>query len=90
MAVNSIFSYDNVLPGVITEIDSKLSSDYDTTLFGTTDSIVVIGTAFDGPVGVPSPVYSVEHASYLFGKNYKSDIRKEASSYYCISIILKT
>ena len=43
MAVNSIFSYDNVLPGVITEIDSKLSSDYDTTLFGTTDSIVVIG-----------------------------------------------
>ena len=79
MAVNSIFSYDNVLPGVITEIDSKLSSDYDTTLFGTTDSIVVIGTAFDGPVGVPSPVYSVEHASYLFGKNYKSDIRKEAS-----------
>ena len=79
MAVNSIFSYDNVLPGVITEIDSKLSSDYDTTLFGTTDSIVVIGTAFDGPVSVPSPVYSVEHASYLFGKNYKSDIRKEAS-----------
>ena len=79
MALNSIFTYDNVLPGVITEIDSKLSSDYDTSLFGTTDSIVVIGTAFDGPVGVPSPVYSVEHASYLFGKNYKADIRKEAS-----------
>ena len=79
MALNSIFTYDNVLPGVITEIDSKLSSDYDTSLFGTTDSIVVIGTAFDGPVGVPSPVYSVEHASYLFGKNYKANIRKEAS-----------
>ena len=47
MAINSIFTYDNVLPGVFTEIDSKLSSDYDTTLFGTTDSLIVIGTAFD-------------------------------------------
>ena len=79
MAINSIFSYDNVLPGVFTEIDSKLTGDYDTSLFGTTDSIVVIGTAFDGPVGVPSPVYSVDHANYLFGKNYDAKTRKEAS-----------
>ena len=79
MAINSIFTYDNVLPGVFTEIDSKLSSDYDTSLFGTTDSIIVIGTAFDGPTGVPTPVYSVEHAGYLFGKNYDARSRKEAS-----------
>ena len=79
MAINSIFTYDNVLPGVFTEIDSKLSSDYDTTLFGTTDSLIVIGTAFDGPTGVPTPVYSVEHAGYLFGKNYDASSRKEAS-----------
>lgn len=79
MAINSIFTYDNVLPGVFTEIDSKLSSDYDTSLFGTTDSIIVIGTAFDGPVGVPTSVYSVEHAGYLFGKNYDARSRKEAS-----------
>lgn len=79
MAINSIFSYDNVLPGVFAEIDSKLTGDYDTSLFGTTDSIVVIGTAFDGPVGVPSPVYSVDHANYLFGKNYDAKTRKEAS-----------
>lgn len=76
---NSIFSYDNTLPGVITEIDSKLASDYDTSLFGTTDSVCIIGTAFDGPVGIASPVYSVEHAMYLFGKNYDAETRKEAS-----------
>ena len=76
---NSIFNYDNTLPGVITEIDSKLASDYDTSLFGTTDSVCIIGTAFDGPVGIPSPVYSVEHAMYLFGKNYDAETRKEAS-----------
>ena len=75
----SIFNYDNTLPGVITEINSMLTSDYDTSLFGTTDGVVVIGTAFDGPVGVPSPVYSVEHAAYVFGKTYDSKTRKEAS-----------
>lgn len=79
MAINSIFDYDNVLPGVFTEIDSKLTGDYDTSLFGTTDSMIVIGTAFDGPVGVPSPIYSVDHANYLFGKNYDAKTRKEAS-----------
>ena len=79
MANQSIFSYDNTLPGVITEIYSTLSSDYDTSLFGTTDSIVVIGTAFDGPVGSPVPVYSVEHGAYVFGKTYDSKTRKEAS-----------
>lgn len=44
----SIFNYDNNLPGVITEIDSHLSSEYDTSLFGTTDGVCIIGTAFDG------------------------------------------
>lgn len=75
----SIFNYDNDLPGVITEIDSHLSSEYDTSLFGTTDSIVVVGTAFDGPVGLPTPVYSVDHAMYVFGKAYDPKTRKETS-----------
>jgi len=76
---NSIFSYDNTLPGVITEIDSHLASDYDTSLFGTTDSVVVIGTAFDGPTGVPVPIYSVEHGAYVYGKTYDSKTRRETS-----------
>lgn len=75
----SIFNYDNTLPGVITEIDSHLASEYDTSLFGTTDSVVVIGTAFDGPTAQVTPVYSVEHAAYVFGKTYDSKTRREAS-----------
>ena len=75
----SIFTHDENLPGVITEIDSRLSSNYDTSLFGTTESICVVGTAFDGPVGSPFPVYSVEHAAYLYGKTYDSKTRREAS-----------
>ena len=79
MPSNSIFTYDNELPGVFTEIESQLSSEYDTSLFGTTDSIVVIGTAFDGPTGVITPVYSVEHAAYVFGKSYDATTRRETS-----------
>ena len=66
----SIFSNEDYLPGVVTEIDSIYESDYDTSLFGTTDSVVVIGTAFDGPTGEIVPVYSTTHAAYQFGKSY--------------------
>lgn len=75
----SIFNHDNNLPGVVTEIDSHLSSEYDTSLFGTTDSVCVIGTAFDGPVGLAAPVYSVEHAIYVYGKPYDAKTRRESS-----------
>ena len=67
----SIFENEDYLPGVVTEIESTYAADYDTSLFGTTDSVVVVGTAFDGPVGVATPVYSKTHAAYLFGKSYE-------------------
>lgn len=73
----SIFSNEDYLPGVVTEIDSVYESDYDTSLFGTTDSVVVVGTAFDGPTGEIVPVYSTTHAAYLFGKSYDAVTRKE-------------
>ena len=72
------FSNEDYLPGVVTEIESIYESDYDTSLFGTTDSVVVIGTAFDGPTGEIVPVYSITHASYLFGKSYDSVTHREA------------
>lgn len=75
----SIFNYDNELPGVVTEIDSHLASEYDTSLFGTTDGVCIVGTAFDGPVGLPTPVYSVDHAIYVFGKPYDNRTRRETS-----------
>ena len=73
----SIFSNEDYLPGVVTEIESIYEGDYDTSLWGTTDSVVVIGTAFDGPTGEIVPVYSTTHAAYLFGKSYDAVTRKE-------------
>jgi hypothetical protein len=73
----SIFENEDYLPGTVTEIESTYAADYDTSLFGTTDSVVVVGTAFDGPVGVATPVYSKTHAAYLFGKSYDAATRHE-------------
>jgi hypothetical protein len=75
----SIFDQDLILPGSITEIVSDYSYGYDTSLFGTTESVVVIGTAFNGPVGKPVQIYSPEHARYIFGDTYNYTSRKEAT-----------
>ena len=75
----SLIDQNSILPGVITEIESDYSSDYDTSLFGTTDSVVIIGTAFNGPVSTPIKVYSPEHAKYIFGSVYDSTTKQEAS-----------
>ena len=75
----SIFDKETYLPGVVTEIEADYSYGYDTSLFGTTDSEVVIGTAFDGPVGTIVPIYSPEHGAYVFGKSYDSKTKQEAS-----------
>lgn len=77
--MSTVFSTEDNLPGVITEVENDYSSGYDTSQFGTTDSVVIIGTAFDGPVGTPIPVYSPEHGIYVFGKTYDSEKRQEAS-----------
>lgn len=74
-----LFENELTLPGVVTEIISDYSSGYDTSLFGTTDSVLVIGTAFNGKVGTPVPVYSPEHARYVFGNSYDSKSKREAS-----------
>lgn len=73
----SIFSNEDYLPGVVTEIESVYAGDWDTSLWGTTDSIVVIGTAFDGPTGEAVPIYSPTQAAYLYGKSYDAVTRKE-------------
>ena len=75
----SIFDKETYLPGVVTEIEADYSYGYDTSLFGTTDSEVVIGTAFDGPVGTIVPIYSPEHGAYVFGKSYDNKTKQEAS-----------
>lgn len=74
-----LFENELILPGVVTEIISDYASGYDTSLFGSTDSVVIVGTAFNGPVGVPVEVYSPEHARYMFGESYDSKTKREAT-----------
>jgi len=74
-----VFDDEIHLPGVITQVEADYSYGYDSSLFGTTDSVVIIGTAFNGPVGQITPVYSVEHAVYVFGEAYSSIRRQEAT-----------
>lgn len=69
----------NGLPGVFSQILSENNSGYDTSLFNTTESVLIIGTAFDGPVGKVVSVYNTEHARNLFGPAYDYASRKEAS-----------
>lgn len=75
----SIFDNENDLPGVITEVEADYTFGYDTSLFGTTDGVIIIGTAFDGPVGELTPVYSPEHAAYVFGAVYDNEKKQKAT-----------
>lgn len=79
MANTGIFDNDLILPGVITEIIPDYTQDYDTSAFGTTESVTIIGTAFNGPVGLVVPIYSPEHAKYIFGDSFDATTRREAS-----------
>ena len=47
MASLGIFDDDLILPGVITEIIPDYTQDYVTSEFGTTESVTIIGTAFN-------------------------------------------
>lgn len=75
----SVFDQELILPGVVTDIISDYNNGYDTSKFGTTDSVVVIGTAFNGPVGRPVKIYSPEHAKYVFGSAFDFNKRREAT-----------
>lgn len=70
---------ENNLPGVFTEVVAKYGEDYDTSQFGTGDSVVLVGTAFDGPVGKVVKVYSPAHGKYIYGNAYNPRTRKEAT-----------
>jgi hypothetical protein len=75
----SIFDDELILPGVITEIVNDYINGYDTSEFGSTDAVTIIGTAFNGPVGIPVPVFSPEYARYMFGETFDASTRREAT-----------
>ena len=79
MANKSIFDDELILPGVITEVINDYNAGYDTSEFGTTDAVTIIGTAFNGPVGIPIPIFSPEYAKQAFGGSFDSATRREAS-----------
>ena len=47
--MSNFLENDMNLPGVITHVEADYSYGFDSSLFGSTDSEIVIGTAFDGP-----------------------------------------
>ena len=76
----SVFENEYDLPGVYMNILPDFSYGYDTSLFGSTDPVLIIGTAFNGPnSGQPVEIYSKEHASYVFGKVYDNEKQQESN-----------
>ena len=74
-----MFDDELILPGTSTEIESDYNLGYDMSKWDTTDSVTIIGTAFNGPVGKAVPVYSPEYANYIFGGSYDETTRREAT-----------
>ena len=75
----SLFFQDEVLPGVLTEIQQSYNYGYYTTEWGNTSTVIVMGTAFTGPTNKVMKIYSPEHAMYTFGGTYDAKSHKEAS-----------
>ena len=75
----SALNDNNNLPGSIVDIESEISQDYDPSAWGSTESVLVIGTAFEGPTGVPTKVYNSDMARYYFGASYDNTTHRSAS-----------
>ena len=74
-----IFDNEKTLPGVITQIESDYTGGFDSSQFGSTDSVCIIGTAFQGPTNQLTQIFTPEHAAYIFGKVYDAEKDQEAT-----------
>lgn len=81
-----IFNSNSSLPTSTVEVVLQGNLGYDTSEFGSTDSILIIGSAKKGPVGVPIKVYDVNYAKDVFGSEsglpYTKPLLAEISSAY--------
>ena len=75
----TLFDDELTLPGVITQVVPDYSSGYDTSAWGTTESVTIIGTAFNGPVGKPVQIATPEQAKYIFGDSFDPATKREAT-----------
>ncbi len=71
----SVLNDGNNLPGVLIDVEEEQAMEFDTTQWGTTASLLVIGTAHNGAPGIASRVYVPEQASYVYGNAYDSKSR---------------
>lgn len=69
----------NNIPGVLVDIENEMIQEFDPSKWGQTDSVVIIGTAFSGPVNQPIKVYNSEMANYIFGASYNATTKQSAS-----------
>ena len=70
---------ENIMPGVYMDYESEITQDFDPSKFGTTDSVVVIGTAFSGKPGQLVKIYNSDMANYIYGSSYDASSRKTAT-----------
>ena len=75
----SVLNDGNNLPGTLIDFESEVSQDYDPSLWGTTESVLIIGTAFQGPVGTAVRIYNTDMARYYFGSSYDNATHRSAS-----------
>lgn len=75
----SVLNDGNNQPGVLIDINAEVSSDYDPSLWGTTESVLVIGTAFDGPSGVATQIYNADMGRYFYGSSYDTKTHRSAT-----------
>ena len=75
----SVLNDGNNLPGTLIDIESEVSQDYDPSLWGSTESVLIIGTAFQGPSGEAVRVYNADMGRYYFGNTYDPTTHRSAS-----------
>ena len=75
----SVLNDGNNLPGTLIDIESEVSQDYDPSLWGSTESVLIIGTAFQGPTSEAVKIYNADMGRYYFGSTYDPKTHRSAS-----------
>lgn len=64
---------------MLVDIENEIVQEFDPSKWGQTDAVVLIGTAFSGPVGQPIKIYNSDMANYIFGASYNAETKKSAT-----------
>ena len=75
----SVLNDGKNLAGVLIDYEREIVQEYDTSLWNSTDSVLIIGTAFSGTPNIATRIYNPEMAVYLYGPSYNPDNHHTAS-----------